>query len=149
MAPPDHRRGLRQKRDQEYRSPPPDDIYPEYSRDPNELGEGFERRGWRPGSDYYGNNPEAYGIGAGQRGRGPKGYLRSDERIREDVCEALTSDAEVDASNIEVTVEDREVTLSGAVDSRAQKRRAEDLTESVSGVTQVNNNLRVTAPPQW
>ena len=150
MAYPDNRRGGRHGRAQEYSNSAVGDTAPEYSQDPNELGEGFERRGWRPGSDYYGNNPEAYGIGAGnQRGRGPKGYRRSDERIREDVCESLTTDGQIDASNIDVAVEDCEVTLSGAVNSREQKRRAEDLSEMIPGVTQVNNSLRIAAPPQW
>jgi anti-sigma factor RsiW len=49
----------------------------------------------------------------------------------------------VDASEIEVSVSDREVTLSGMVDSRDAKRRAEDCAESVSGVMHVQNNLRV------
>jgi osmotically-inducible protein OsmY len=77
------------------------------------------------------------------RGRGPKGYTRSDERIREDVCDRLTDDPRVDASEIEVTVTNREVALSGTVDSREAKRRAEDIAESVGGVTHVQNNLRV------
>src|SRR5215203_1392074 len=77
------------------------------------------------------------------RGRGPKGYVRSDERIREDVCDRLTDDPRVDASEIEVTVTNREVALSGTVDSREAKRRAEDIAESVGGVTHVQNNLRV------
>jgi hypothetical protein len=42
-----------------------------------------------------------------------------------------------------VEVSGREVTLSGQVDSRMAKRRAEDIAESVSGVTHVQNNLRV------
>jgi osmotically-inducible protein OsmY len=77
------------------------------------------------------------------RGRGPKGYTRSDERIHEDICERLTHDPWVDASEIEVNVSGREVTLSGMVDSREAKRRAEDCAERVSGVTHVQNNLRV------
>jgi osmotically-inducible protein OsmY len=76
-------------------------------------------------------------------GRGPKGYTRSDERIREDVSDRLTDDWRVDASNIEVTVVIGEVTLSGTVDSRQAKRRAEDCAERVSGVRNVQNNLRV------
>nr|WP_279479412.1 BON domain-containing protein [Aureimonas sp. SK2] len=76
-------------------------------------------------------------------GRGPKGYTRSDERIHDDVNDRLTDDHYVDASDIEVTVKGREVTLSGHVPSRDQKRRAEDLAERVSGVTHVQNNLRV------
>ncbi|PWC36971.1 hypothetical protein TSO221_28300 [Azospirillum sp. TSO22-1] len=77
------------------------------------------------------------------RGRGPRGYTRSDERIREDVSDRLTDDPYVDASDIEVTVSGGEVTLAGHVDHRGARRRAEDLAESVSGVTHVQNNLRV------
>jgi hypothetical protein len=77
------------------------------------------------------------------RGRGPKGYSRSDERIREDVSDRLTDDPYIDASEIEVSVSNREVTLSGSVDSREARRRAEDIAESVGGVTHVQNNLRV------
>jgi osmotically-inducible protein OsmY len=81
--------------------------------------------------------------GEHHRGRGPKGYQRSDERIREDVNDRLTDDPHIDASDIDVTVSSREVTLSGTVKSRFEKRHAEDLAESVSGVSHVQNNLRV------
>jgi osmotically-inducible protein OsmY len=80
------------------------------------------------------------------RGRGPKGYVRSDARIEEDVNDRLTDDGWLDASNIEVEVSNREVTLSGTVTDRDAKRRAEDLADSVSGVDHVQNNLRVTKP---
>jgi osmotically-inducible protein OsmY len=76
-------------------------------------------------------------------GRGPRGYRRSDERIREDVNERLTDDWRVDASDIEVSVSNRIVTLTGRVNSREEKRRAEDIAEAVSGVTDVSNQLRV------
>ena len=42
--------------------------------------------------------------GGPHRGRGPKGYTRSDERIREDVNDRLSDDPFVDASEIEVMV---------------------------------------------
>jgi osmotically-inducible protein OsmY len=77
------------------------------------------------------------------RGRGPKGYRRSDERIRDDVNDRLTDDPHIDASDIEVTVSNREVTLSGTIATRFEKRHAEDIADSVSGVTHVQNNLRV------
>lgn len=77
------------------------------------------------------------------RGRGPKGYVRSDERIREDINDRLTDDWALDATDIDVQVAEREVTLTGEVASRADKRRAEDIAESVSGVTNVQNNLRI------
>src|SRR5437660_706638 len=68
------------------------------------------------------------------RGRGRRGYVRSDERIREDVNDRLTDNPVLDARDIEVSVKDREVTLSGEVDSRFSKRLAEDIAERVSGV---------------
>jgi osmotically-inducible protein OsmY len=77
------------------------------------------------------------------RGRGPKGYQRSDDRIREDVDDRLSDDPYVDASEIEVSVSNGEVTLSGTVDGREAKRRAEDIADRVSGVRHVQNNLRV------
>jgi osmotically-inducible protein OsmY len=77
------------------------------------------------------------------RGRGPRGYRRSDERIKEDVNDRLSDDYYLDASDVEVMVENTEVTLTGTVRSRNDKRRAEDLAESVSGVTNVENRLRV------
>ncbi|MFC0008345.1 BON domain-containing protein [Devosia nitrariae] len=42
-----------------------------------------------------------------------------------------------------VNVRDGEVTLNGSVHSREDKRRAEDLADDVSGVRNVQNNLRV------
>lgn len=77
------------------------------------------------------------------RGRGPKGYRRSDERIREDINDRLTEDSWLDATHIEVAVEGGEVTLTGTVSSRQAKRRAEDLAERVSGVDDVQNNIKV------
>ncbi|HET6521889.1 MAG TPA: BON domain-containing protein [Geminicoccaceae bacterium] len=77
------------------------------------------------------------------RGRGPRGYTRSDERIRDDISDRLTDDPYLDASEIEVSVSGGEVTLSGTVNSRQDKRRAEDLADDVSGVSHVQNNLRV------
>ncbi|HEX4740240.1 MAG TPA: BON domain-containing protein [Caulobacteraceae bacterium] len=77
------------------------------------------------------------------RGRGPSGYRRSDERIREDVNDRLSDDSWLDASNIDVHVHEGEVTLGGTVHDRHDKRHAEDLAERVAGVHHVQNNLRV------
>lgn len=77
------------------------------------------------------------------RGKGPKNYSRSDERIKEDINDRLSDDPFVDASDIDVTVSNGEVTLTGNVDHRSTKRRAEDLAEAVSGVKNVENRLRV------
>lgn len=79
----------------------------------------------------------------GMRGKGPKGWTRSDERIKEDVCEALYECDSVDASNIEVTVEQGCVCLRGSVEGRAEKREAEHEAEAVRGVTDVRNELQI------
>ncbi len=76
-------------------------------------------------------------------GRGPKDYRRSDDRVREEVCDLMTDDPMLDASEITVQVSEGVVTLSGSVTSREQKRRAEDVAESISGVKDVANQLRV------
>lgn len=77
------------------------------------------------------------------RGRGPSDYTRSDERIREDANDRLTEHPLIDARQVSVTVDEGEITLSGTVRSRIEKRRAEDCVEDVSGVKHVQNNLRI------
>jgi osmotically-inducible protein OsmY len=97
----------------------------------------------KPGRGSFGEQEKQRGQFAG---RGPKGYKRSDDRIREDVNEALTRNPDIDASDIEVKVESGEVTLTGTVDSRQNKRLAEDLAEDCSGVHEVHNQLRIKHP---
>jgi hypothetical protein len=81
--------------------------------------------------------------GGGFAGRGPKDYKRTDERVREDVCDRLSQDDEVDASDISVRVENGEVTLEGTTETRRQKHRAEEIAADVAGVSDVHNNVRV------
>lgn len=131
------------------------------------VGESYDRieRGI-----YYGNRPQEHGrnvaraeygqerfgyegstpqedmqqrSGAGNRGRGPKGYQRTDERLQEDVCERLCDDPHIDASDITVTVKEGIVTLDGCVDSRATKHRVEDVVDACSGVLDISNRLSV------
>jgi hypothetical protein len=80
---------------------------------------------------------------ADYRGRGPKDYRRSDDRIREEVCDRFTDDPRLDASDVAVKVENGDVILTGTVADRGQKRRAEDIAERVNGVADVINQLRV------
>src|SRR5579884_3574161 len=71
-----------------------------------------------------------------------RGWRRSDERIREDVCMRLADHPGIDTSDLDVSVHDGEVTLEGNVDDRFEKRLAEDLAEEVPGVRDVHNRLR-------
>ncbi len=77
------------------------------------------------------------------RGKGPRGYTRSDERIKEMVCEVLTEDAHIDASGIDVEVKSGEVILSGMVPNRRMKRMAEDALEGIGGIKDVSNQLKI------
>jgi hypothetical protein len=76
-------------------------------------------------------------------GRGPRNYRRSDERIEEEINEMLTRHPGVDASDIEVSVKDGEVTLSGTVDDRRTSRMIEDTIDDITGVHDVHNQIRV------
>jgi osmotically-inducible protein OsmY len=76
-------------------------------------------------------------------GKGPKGWSRSDDRLKDDVSEALARHPELDASEIEVECSNGEVTLSGTVRERSAKRMAEDVAEQVFGVNDVHNSIRV------
>lgn len=76
-------------------------------------------------------------------GCGPKNYVRPDTRIREDVCDRLTADSFVDATEVDVRVTGGEVSLEGVVGTRHQRRHAEDAAASVRGVRDVHNRLRI------
>jgi HSP20 family molecular chaperone IbpA len=102
-----------------------------------------EDRGDRSYREDFGRERRFERDDRGFRGMGPKGYKRSDERISEEVHERLTDDPWVDASDIHVHVSNGEVTLTGTVDNRETKHRAERLVEDLSGVSHVQNNLRV------
>ena len=81
-------------------------------------------------------------------GVGPAGYKRSDSRITEDVCDRLAYHPGIDASGIEVKVENGEVLLSGFVTDRQSKWMAEDVAEHVYGVKDVQNYIRVSREPR-
>ncbi len=76
-------------------------------------------------------------------GRGPKNYHRSDARIREEICDRLTTHPDIDASDIEVTVTSGVVTLTGTAEDRHEKRLADLIAEDAVGVDDVDNQLKV------
>jgi osmotically-inducible protein OsmY len=88
-------------------------------------------------------NPLMHNPRATHRGKGPKSYRRSDERIQEEICEQLALNPLIDASLMEVRVHNGEVTLSGEVFDRRMKYMADDVVDEVFGVTEINNRLRV------
>ncbi|WP_437589038.1 BON domain-containing protein [Sorangium sp. So ce1000] len=120
--------------------------------DERHIGFGYGRRDYPVNR---GDSGEGWGQAQPERGvwtaqitqrgprasRGPKGYTRSDERIREDVCERIVEEG-LDASDVEVAVKDGEVRLAGTVSSREDKRRIEELAEEVRGVRGLESRLR-------
>ncbi|HVW25681.1 MAG TPA: BON domain-containing protein [Polyangiaceae bacterium] len=82
----------------------------------------------------------------GYRNRGPLNYHRADARIFEDVCDRLMTSDYVDASAMEVKVDDGKVVLSGAVATRFERRLAEQIADYVPGVLDVDNHLTIGKP---
>lgn len=125
--------------------------YGSWDRTSGSSGNYFGGGGYGTTRDYDNYRDRELGVDRGgdtterpsYRGRGPKNFQRSDERIREEVCERLADHDAIDASEIEVAVNNGEVTLTGHVDDRRSKRLAEDLAEIVRGVHDVHNNLKV------
>jgi hypothetical protein len=102
--------------------------------------------GWR---EPYGEGQQ-YGSPGGfsqgqHRGKGPKNYQRSDERVKEMLCERLHDDPDIDASEVTINVQGGKITLEGTVDSRRTKNAIEDVAEQI-GSQDVQNNLRVQKP---
>jgi hypothetical protein len=110
-----------------------------YERDPYQ---GYEPERW--GGTYA---PDRYRMEyprLGPRGRAPRGYVRSDERIKEDLCDRLMH-SWIDAEDVDIQVRGGEVFLAGTVEDRASKRAIEDLADDVLGVKDVQNNIRLRA----
>ncbi len=119
---------------------------------------GEEREGWTGPRQHGGEARPGDGVGwvdpglgtrhgerdpfARRRPLGPKGYRRPDDRIRDEVCERIARSG-IDAREVEVAVETGEVTLTGTVGSRDDKRTLEDVADDVFGVEDVHNQLRL------
>ncbi len=110
---------------------------------PHDTYRGFrEAFGFAPGMYPY-TDVASYARRGRFYGKGPKGYRRSDERIRDEICDRLMAHPDIDASDIEVTVVNGVATLSGTVEDRHEKRLADYITEDAVGVDDVDNRLKV------
>jgi hypothetical protein len=74
---------------------------------------------------------------------GPKGYTRSDERLREDISERLMGAYDIDSSEVTVQVLGGKVSLEGTVPTRYMKHAIEDIADSAPGVQDVDNRIRI------
>lgn len=107
---------------------------PQWADEPEASFETAERGGYNRG-------PTAW-RDRGSRRTDPKGYTRSDERVRENVCEYLAHSG-LDVSEVSVNVTDGRVTLEGTVRDRRTKHRIEDCADACAGVQDVDNRIRV------
>jgi osmotically-inducible protein OsmY len=100
-----------------------------------------------PKEDLCNINDRVRGVRGTERGehfgKGPKNWQRSDRRICDDACEALYRNHRVDASNIEVEVREGVLFLRGPVNSRIEKKEAEESVEFIRGVRDVFNELDI------
>ncbi len=71
----------------------------------------------------------------------------SDEDIKKEIVDELYWDTSIDASKVQIRVDNGQVTLSGTVYSYAELRRAEDAACRITDVIWVNNQLIVMLPP--
>lgn len=71
------------------------------------------------------------------------GQVIDDSTITTKVKTLILEDSFMKGLAISVTTFSGKVTLTGGVDTAAQKKKAEDLALSVAGVTGVNNNLEI------
>lgn len=119
---------------------------------------GFGRGSRAPYSEHYGLGRGGYGTsewgkdyGNARRMNepleryrpGPKGYTRTDDRIREEISERLRFAYEIDSSEVSVGVKDGKVTLEGTVPERRMKHAIEDIADRCSGGQEIENNVRV------
>jgi osmotically-inducible protein OsmY len=125
--------GTRQQYGRQYESQSFDQPYP--SGFQSDFGSSQRSRS--------GFGSEGYGESGAHRGKGPKGYTRSDERLKEVICEKLTDDPMIDASEINIEVTGQTVKLTGTVDDRSTKYEVEELVERCGGVKDIDNQLRV------
>jgi osmotically-inducible protein OsmY len=77
------------------------------------------------------------------RGKGPRNYKPSDERLLERVSDLYYEHPHLDASGIEISVQNGELMLTGYVADRYEKRLAEDLAEKISAITNIENRLKI------
>ena len=111
----------------------------------NSYEQQFNRHYGHDTSDRFPESGANYDMKGMHAGKGPRSYQRSDERLKEMVCERLTDDPLIDAGDIEVQVNNCEVTITGYVADKQMKRRIEDVIDSINGVSNVENRVRINA----
>ncbi len=89
------------------------------------------------------NDEDNWDLPGPLAGKDPSALTRPDVAILAQISDRLALNDQLNANDIEVKVQDHKVTLGGAVGSERQRRLAEEIASSVSGVETVQNNLTV------
>lgn len=69
--------------------------------------------------------------------------IKSDDKLRDEVSLALLQSPQLDASEVEVSVLDGVVTLSGTVTGRLMKKEAEACLDPIIGIVAVRNDIEL------
>lgn len=122
---------------------PPSDVSPAYEPDDPDLGFRLTAEDLETSPDYFDRDAEKIpGFGAHATRRANP----DDERVREEVYEALDRRADIDAPDISLHVRKGTVTIEGEVADAVVRHRVEQCVDSVDGVKDVNNRLHLAAP---
>jgi hypothetical protein len=106
------------------------------------YGQGDMGTGTGQGGQSWGNWGQSGVMGRSQH-RGPKGYQRSDERLKEEICERLIARWDIDSSEVSVDVQNGKVMLEGTVPDRRMRHEIENLVDDCYGVLDIENQVRV------
>jgi len=101
------------------------------------FGTDYHNRGYN-----YPRHPQPSSQG-GHRGKGPMNFAYSDEKLRERICEMLADHDLIDPSNVDIQVKSGEVTITGTIEDRHQKRLIEDMVDNVPGVQDIHMSVKV------
>jgi hypothetical protein len=102
------------------------------------FGTDYHNRGYS-----YPRHPQQWGNQGGHRGKLPKNFAYSDDKLRERICEMLADHDLIDPSNVDIQVKSGEVTITGTIEDRHQKRLIDDMVQNVPGVQDVHLSIKV------
>jgi hypothetical protein len=99
------------------------------------------------GSEYGGYVGDPDRPDRSHAGKGPRGWQRTDDRLLDQVSEALARHPAIDASDLEVAVDGSRVILRGEVSDQRTRQLAKECAEGIAGVDDVQDQLRVRQGP--
>jgi hypothetical protein len=133
---PDQRQGYRR-----YSNDDPD--YARHMDGPLDRRESPPRSFMERAGEFFSPSPPTFEDRSPNPRRGP-----SDRVLWAVIMERLDDERGLDLRDVRVIVEDAEVTLSGTVRHKGDKRRIEDVAD-IKGIRHVQNNLRVRDNGHW